>query len=55
MESPHPTQENAFTHKSKKYELANRQKLPPIDSKQTPNLQNDNETYLDIRDRIVGL
>jgi hypothetical protein len=27
MESPHPSQENAVNHKSKKYELANRQNL----------------------------
>jgi hypothetical protein len=55
MESPHPSQENAVNHKRKKYELANRQKLPTIDGKQTPNLQNHIKTYLDIRDRTVGL
>jgi hypothetical protein len=38
MESPHPSQENAVNHKSKKYELANRKKLSTIDGKQTSNL-----------------
>jgi hypothetical protein len=55
MESPHPSQENAVNHKSKKYELANRQKLQTIDGKQIPNLQNRIKTYLDIRDRTVRL
>jgi hypothetical protein len=55
MESPHPSQENAVNHKSKKYELANRQKLPTIDGKQTPNLHHHIKTYLDMRDRTVGL
>jgi hypothetical protein len=55
MENPHPSQENAVNHKSKKYELANKQKLPTIDGKQTPNLQNHTKTYLDIRDKTVGL
>jgi hypothetical protein len=54
MESPHPSQETAVNHKSNKYELANRQKLPTVDGKQTPNLQNNIKTYLDIRDRTVG-
>jgi hypothetical protein len=55
MGSTHPIQENAVNHKNKKYELDNRQKLPTIDGKQTPNLQNHIETCLDIRDRTVGL
>jgi hypothetical protein len=55
MESPHSSQENAVNHQSKKYELANRQKLSTIDDKQTPNLQNHIKTYLNIRDRTVGL
>jgi hypothetical protein len=55
MESPHPSQKNAVNYKSKKYELANTQKLPTIDGKRTPNLQTHIKTYLDMRDRTVGL
>jgi hypothetical protein len=33
LQSPHPSQENAVNNKSKKYELANRQKIPLIDGK----------------------
>jgi hypothetical protein len=55
MENQHPSQENAVNHKSNKYELANRQKLRTIDGNQIPNLQNHIKTYVDIRDRTVGL
>jgi hypothetical protein len=33
MESPHPSQENAVNNKSKKYEVANRQKIQVIHGK----------------------